>query len=232
MVSTNSREVKQMNGANMKYPIGELAESASTTDTTDDKRERNKKRSLVKLGAMGVLALIVVIFGTISWFAMNRETETSGMGIKIQGQPYTIQTRDSHGYYSDVYENLETDGIEWKISSTKSFDNHANAINAATGETDPGIEPGDHGILEFRVNPNNSDSITVDCIFDIKAYVETTTTDENDQQVTERTEINNSAVVGYLKAHIMLFSGIDANEKYTGLIGTDAELRRVLTNQT
>lgn len=169
---------------------------------------------------------------TIAWFTMNKSVETSGMGVKVQAMPYTIQTRDSSGYYKDKWDMIGSQAMEWKISSTKNFDNHEDAINTAVGETDPGIEPGDHGILEFRVNPNNADTITVDCIFDIKAYVETTTTGENNQPVTEMIEITNSTLVGYLKAHIMLFSGIDANDKYTGLIGTDAQLRRVLANQT
>lgn len=195
-------------------------------------KKQDARKRLVKICIMLSLALLVFLFATIAWFAMNKEVGNSGMSVKSQATPYTIQTRDSSGYYNSVYESLETDGMEWKISSTKNFDNHVNAINAATGETEPGIEPGDHGTLEFRVNPNNSESITVDCIFDIKAYVETTTINENNQQVTEVTEVNNSALLGYLKAHIMLFSGIDANDKYTGLIGTDADLRRVLANQT
>lgn len=212
-----------------------IAEEIKKKKTENKAGNEDKKVSIcyvVKAAIAMIVCAIVAILATIAWFTMNREVGTSGMSIKSQGQPYTIQTRDSSGYYSSVYENLETEGMEWKISSTKNFDNHANAINMATGETEPGIEPGDHGILEFRVNPNNSESITVDCIFDIKAYVETTTTGENNQPVTEMTEITNSTLVGYLKAHIMLFSGIDANDKYTGLIGTDAQLRRVLANQT
>ena len=152
------------------------------------------------------------------------------MAVTAQSNPYTIQTRSESGYYSDIYASLGTGGMEWKISSAKSFDNHEDAKKE--GETEPGLEPGDHGILEFRVNPNSADSITVDCVFDVKAYVETITLDGNNQPVTEVTEIDNSTLVGYLKAHIMLFSGIDANGKYTGLIGTDAQLRRVLSNQT
>ena len=218
--------------AEVSEELMEAAEAHANKQIADIKEEnRKRKRNLIKLGAMTLLSVIIFIFTTIAWFTQNREVSAGSMAIKMQAQPYTIQTRDSSGYYSSVYEGLETEGMEWKISSSKNFDNHTNAINAAIGETEPGIEPGDHGILEFRVNPNNADSITVDCIFDIKAYIETTTTDENDQQVTVVTEISNSDLLGYIKAHIMLFSGIDANGKYTGLIGTDAELRRVLEDQ-
>lgn len=214
--------------------IGESASASSSSLKVDElaEKKKNQKKSLIKLGTMGVITLILFIFSSIAWFTMNRETSTSGMGVQVAAIPYTIQTRNSSGYYKDKWDSINSDAMEWKISSTKNFDNHEDAINTAVGETDPGIEPGDHGILEFRVNPNNADTITVDCIFDIKAYVETTTTGENNQPVTEMTEITNSTLVGYLKAHIMLFLGIDANDKYTGLIGTDAQLRRVLANQT
>ena len=198
----------------------------------EDEKEENKKDllKLLKTGLTLLVCIIIAILAAIAWFSMNRETSTSGMGVTVEGVPYTIQTRNGSGYYSSVYENLGSDGMEWKISSTKNFDNHEDAKKI--GETEPGIEPGDHGILEFRVNPNNSESITVDCIFDIKAYVETTTLDGNGDPVTNVTEINNDDLVGFLKAHIMLFSGIDANDKYTGLISDDQSLRRVLANQT
>lgn len=218
------------NEIDMDVTWSENPDAKDDVEKNDNSKKRNKIFVLIKTFSMLILAFGLLVFVGIAWFSMNKETETEGMSIEVQAMPYTIQTRDVSGYYNSVYESLGTDGIEWKISSTKNFDNHINAKKAE--EVDPGVEPGDHGILEFRVSPNSSDSITVDCIFDIKAYVETTTTDENDQQVTEVTEISNNALIGYLKAHIMLFSGIDANGKYTGLIGTDAELRRVLANQT
>ena len=57
--------------------------------------------------------------------------------------------------------------------------------------------------------------------------------DENNEQVTTLTEISNAALLGYVKTHIMLFSGYDSvTGKYYGLISTDEDLKRVLQNQT
>lgn len=212
-----------------EYVEDEYSEEEEEEDDDDEPRIVVNPK-VVKVASLILFSGIILVFASIAWFTMNREVSTGGMGIKSQAMPYTIQTKDSSGYYKDKWDLIGSQAMEWKISSTKNFDNHENA--KAVDETDPGIEPGDHGVLEFRVNPNTAESITVDCIFDIKAYVETTTTDENDQLVTEMTEITNSAIVGYLKAHIMLFSGIDANDKYTGLIGTDEQLRRVLEDLT
>lgn len=212
----------------------EAAESASTEavteSKTDDEIRRLKKVQLIKVSVILFFVALVMIFATLGWFTMNKDTDASGMGVKIQATPYTIQTRSSSGTYSDVYESLQTDSMEWKISSEYNFDNHETAKKE--GETEPGLEPGDHGILEFRVNPNNTNTITVDCVFDMKAYYQPDTPVAPGEPEPEITEITNSTLVGYIKAHIMLFRGIDANGKYTGLISTDEDLRRVLEQQT
>lgn len=220
-------EVKKVNHVRPSGTVEKLEQKQSQSQKT---AEEFKRVYLAKLLILLALAGFLITFTTIAWFTMNRETGTSGMGVKAQSTPYTIQTRDSSGYYSTVYESLGTEGMEWKISSGKNFDNHESAKKE--GETEPGIEPGDHGILEYRVNPNSADSITVDCVFDMMAYAETTTIDGEGATVTEVTPVSNPALLGYVKAHIMLFSGIDSNGKYTGLIDTDETMRRVLADQT
>lgn len=198
-----------------------------------------RKNALMKLTVMGVFIAAIIAFQSIAWFTMNREVSGNGMNMKAEGMPYTIQTRDNSGYYKDKWEKTGSEAVEWLVSSDKNFDNKENGLN--NEEDKLGLEPGDSGILEFRVNPNSSDSITVDCVFDVKAYLETVVKDENgnvtidedSNPVTKITEINSDALTGYIKSHIMLFSGYDfENRKYTGLIDNDKALRRVLENQT
>ena len=180
-------------------------------------------------------AFFVMIIGalTMAWFAYNASVNGTSMSVTARGEPYTIQTRSAVGYYSSIYESMRTGGVEWKISSNYNFDNHEDAINTALEETEPGIEPGDHGILEFRVNPNFDDEITVDCVFDVKAYYETITQGENNAIIRNITEIDDTDLIGYVKAHIMLFAGYDSvANKYTDLISDDTSLRRVLADQT
>ncbi len=214
-------------------PSSAAAGAADTTADgvmTDAEKRRIRRNALIKMLIIIIFVACCILFGSIAWFTQNREAGSGGMGIKVQAMPYSILTRDSSGYYSSVYESLNSDGMEWKISSGCNFDNHENAKKE--GETEPGLEPGDCGTLEFRVHPNSADSITVNCVFDIKCFLETTTT-VNETTVTEVTEIHNSALVGYVKAHIMLFADFDSvTGKYSGLIGNDESLRRVLENQT
>lgn len=198
-----------------------------------------RKNALMKLVVMGVFIAAIIAFQSIAWFTMNREVSGNGMNMKAEGMPYTIQTRDNSGYYKDKWEKTGSEAVEWLVSSDKNFDNKENGLN--NEEDKLGLEPGDSGVLEFRVNPNSSDSITVDCVFDVKAYLETVVKDENgnvtidedSNPVTKITEINSDALTGYIKSHIMLFSGYDSERgKYTGLIDNDKALRRVLENQT
>lgn len=210
-----------------EYVEDEYNEEEEDEEDDDDEPRIVVNPKVVKVASLILFSGIILVFASIAWFTMNKDVSSGGMGVKVAAVPYTIQTRDGRGYYSSVYDSLNSEGMEWQVSSTYNFENHSSAIYV--GETEPGLEPGDHGILEFRVNPNNADTITVDCVFDIKAYVETT----DGQGNTNITEINNSALLGYVKAHIMLFSGVDpVSGKYTGLISTDQSLRRVLANQT
>jgi len=197
-----------------------------------DTEDRDKRRAaLLKLGALLIFSVIVIVIGSIAWFTMNDNNNANGMGVKAKGLPYIIETRSGSGYYSNIYNSLNSDAAEWKISSAHNFDNHSSAIEE--NEEEPALEPGDHGSLEFRINPINSDSLTVDCLFDIKAYSATETEDEHGVTTTTLTEINDSSLVGYISAHIMLFTNYDPQTgKYSGLIDNDnVSLERLLEDQ-
>ncbi|MBO6161917.1 MAG: hypothetical protein J6O53_01545 [Eubacterium sp.] len=170
---------------------------------------------------------------------MNKEIEVEGMGVKAQGSPYIIETRNESGYYKDKYDTLQSEAMEWKISSAHNFDNHSSAKKVT--EDEPALEPGDCGSLEFRVSPQSFDSITVDCLFEMKAYTEVIVKDlngdpvkdENGDPVTALTEITTGNTAGYIEGHILMFSGIDEYGKYTGLIDNDnVALERILEDQT
>lgn len=222
------------NNMDMDVTWSENPDAKDDVEKNDNSKKRNKIFVLIKTFSMLILAFGLLVFVGIAWFSMNKDAETSGMNIKVQAAPYTILTRDSSGYYKEQWDKLNSQAIEWQVSSAKNFDNYDD--NLGPDVTDLGLEPGDSGMLEFRVNPNNSDSITVDCVFDFKAYVERPVLDanddpvyENNEPVTELIEITNDDLLEHVKAHIMLFSGIDAvTGKYNGLISTDEELKRVI----
>ena len=200
-----------------------------------EQHQKMLKQSFIKMCIPIVLSIVILCFFSVAWFAMNTKTQATSMAVEAQGMPYTIQTQGGNGYYKDKWEKTGSEAMEWLVTADNNFDNHGQDLNQE--EEEPGLEPGDSGVLEFRVNPNTSESITVDCVFDVKAYLETAVKDGEGNAMldedAEITEISNDTLTAYIKAHIMLFSGYDSqNGKYTGLIDNDQALRRVLANQT
>jgi hypothetical protein len=227
-----------------EYVEDEYSEEEEEEDDDDEPRIVVNPK-VVKVASLILFSGIILVFASIAWFTMNRDVGTSGMGVKVQGLPYTIQTHDTSGYYKTAWEKTGSEALEWLVTSTNNFDNHSDAIEP--GEEEPSLEPGDSGCLEFRVNPQSSDSITVDCLFEIKAYKEEvvkddngdTVVDDNGNPVTTLTQITTGNTAGYIDGHILLFYGIDENEKYTGLINNDYDEdletyleQRVLSEQT
>ena len=57
------------------------------------KEQKDKRRkALIKLGSITVLTALVLLFATIAWFTMNKETGTSGMGVKVKGKSFDLIT--------------------------------------------------------------------------------------------------------------------------------------------
>lgn len=207
------------------------APTLSAGNTREKEEKRQKIKTLVKLGASAATVILLIIFGTLGWFTMSREVENGGLQMTAEGQPYVIETRNSSGYYKTQFDMINSDAAEWKISAQHNFNNHSSAIK--DDDTEPLLEPGDYGSLEFRVSPLNADKITVDCLFEIKAYREVTGLDGNESLSTTITEIGDDTISGFIEGHILLFSGYDSeNNKYTGFIDENNFNKRILENQT
>ena len=216
-----------MNDNKINYPIGELPQSASQSSQAVDEiaeKKRNQKKSLIKLGAMGVLTAVTIIIGSISWFTMNTQVESGGMSMKAGSIPYTIEfPGEDEGKYADQYRTLTDQSSIWLVNNNENMDN-----GSGTPKEELGLEPGDSGTLEFRIQPNGTDSITVDICFTVRGIVKQH--DQNNSQ--QLTEITDTELMGFVASHIMLFSGIDSNGKYTGLIENSSDLKRYLRHKT
>ncbi|WP_298483022.1 hypothetical protein [uncultured Ruminococcus sp.] len=204
--------------------------TAASEDLEQKKKARNA--SIIKLSVMLALTVIMLIFSSTAWFTMNREVEETGTSFQADGVPFTIEFPGSdEGKWIDQYRTLSSQSGIWLVAENHNFDNGSN-----TTEDKLGLEPGDSGILEFRVKPNdNYDSIQVDICFTIRAIEKPS--QQNDTEGTEElplVEITETSpeLMKMLASHIMLFTDIDENGKYTGLIENDAELKRYLKNQT
>ena len=190
-----------------------------------------RKNALMKLTVMGVFIAAIIAFQSIAWFTMNREVNGTGMSFQSNGVPFTIEfAGNDEGKWIDKYRTLSSQSEIW-LMSENNLDNGSD-----TADDKLGLEPGDSGILEFRVKPNdNYDNINVDICFTMRAIEKPAI--QNNTGVTEElplVEITDTKpeLMKMLASHIMLFTNIDENGKYTGLIENDKELKRYLKNQT
>ena len=144
--------------------------------------------------------------------------------MKAGSIPYTIEfPGEDEGKYADQYRTLTDQSSIWLVNNNENMDN-----GSGTPKEELGLEPGDSGTLEFRIQPNGTDSITVDICFTVRGIVKQH--DQNNSQ--QLTEITDTELMGFVASHIMLFSGIDSNGKYTGLIENSSDLKRYLRHKT
>lgn len=208
--------------------VGQMSEknniNLAASASEELERKKMQKAALIKIGAMLVLSVILFIFSSIAWFTNNKEVSESGLQMTAGGIPFTIEfPGEDEGYWIDQYHNLSNQTGIWLVDDDKNMDN-----GSGTTEEKLGLEPGDSGTLEFRISPNETDTITVDICFTMRGIVKQH--DQNNSQ--QLTEISDTELMGFVASHIMLFTGIDSNGKYTGLIQNSSDLKRYLRNKT
>ena len=167
---------------------------------------------------------------TIAWFTSNKEVSESGLQMTAGGIPFTIEfPGEDEGYWIDQYHTLSDQTGIWLVDDDKNMDNGSD-----TTEEELGLEPGDSGTLEFRISPNRTDTITVDICFTMRGIVKQRSQDSDSSASSSQqlTEISDTELMGFVASHIMLFTGIDSNGKYTGLIQNSSDLKRYLRNKT
>ena len=158
-----------------------------------------------------LFAAIIIVFGSIAWFTMSRELESSGLQMAAEGQRYLIKTVDSNnqGVYFNDYHSLvmESDAAVWLVDST------SNLANA----TDVGIEPGSSGTMTFYVVPLD-DVVSLDFTFRFCGYASSTTNNTVSMRALNQS-LGDPAY--YLSGHLLLFKGDMNGLYYTDLIEND-----------
>lgn len=183
-----------MSDKKMKYPIGELPQSASSGSQTVDElaeKKRNQKKSLIRIGAMCVLIAVTIIFGSLSWFTQNRETSVSGMRTKTSALPFDIATKGARvrnstvmnaqkseytegtsGTYSDVNGSEGTyyvgDSLLLRFDPTRQDDPKTDADESIP----PDISPGSRGELSLYVIPKSESAMNVKVSLNVISFAE------------------------------------------------------------
>ena len=190
----------------------ELAESASLTEAARHEvlaeNVKKRKAKLIKLGAILALMVITLIFVTIAWFTMNRETSTSGMGVRTAEMPFELGVDASYTNVGIIsyHRNTETDnydGTELNSISELSVANGASDTYSVVGQAESvnlyhtgsvtdnlkwrlsgsynesGLGPDSGGALTFYVIPNTSGSLDINFTISLDGYTAVESINEN-----------------------------------------------------
>ena len=218
----------------------ETKNKTSAVSSDDIDRKKMQKAALIKMLAMLVIIIVVIVFGSLAWFTMNRDVETSGMGVKVAAIPFELTSTgtvtqnylDLFEFADDTYgEGAPVDGgtNEYSTKGSSKLIWRLDAENDGSSYTD-GFRPGASGSLTFKIVPNVDEEMYVDCKFGVRTFV--ATYDENDEdEIESLDEVNlttgtddQKAAFRYLNGHILFFENrsVSGNvETYTGFIGAD-----------
>lgn len=223
-------------------------------------KKRKAVKSLIKILAIVAAVVICIILGTIAWFTMNREVENNGLSMTATDQLFTISPMPSPyliGIYDDsgqtdtyVRDKLLTGASKGSDVMTWTITNDVAVTDPETGRTtitpgynldngpadgqSGGIVPGSSGELHFKIIPN----VSVDAEFNFYLYAYSVDYDDQGEELKNTIAlIGNSATServlarNLLNGHVLLFENYnETTKKYSGLIKSDADFNRLMTN--
>ena len=184
--------------------VPQTAQSQVNQDDEDRKKILAiRKRNLIRFGSLAVLAFVVWLFATISWFTANRAVETSGMGVKSATLPFDIATKGARvrnstvmnaqkpeytegasGTYSDVNNSEGTyyvgDSLLLRFDPARQDDSQT----AEDESIPPDISPGSSGELSLYVIPKTNESQKVKVSLNVVAFAEIDKYDVSTETVT------------------------------------------------
>ena len=155
-------------------------------ELTEEMEEKRKKKMAlaIKLGTLVCLLGVLLIFGSIAWFTMNREVGTGGMSVSTSAGIFELEVRGDNvensgtfakadsSYENGVDQNLvptsyQTGGSNGKIVWRKT------GSTADDGHYDEGLSPNSHGKLDFWVVPLTDGAIDIEFSFTIRGFIGT-----------------------------------------------------------
>lgn len=225
------------------------AEPGHGEEENETALEKQTMAFVVKIGAMIVSVIVFVVFGTISWFTMNRETNANGMQMKVASEQFEITSLSGgdNGAFYDEYHILVKDpsSLVWQMTADNNMKNYVSSSSAAssgsasseissgTSSTSLGIYPGSYGVISFNVIPK-VDSINLKFTFDIIGYH--SGRDENTSSLTMSSLHRDTEPGIFLNGHIQLFQSrteVSAgNFVYSDPILSNDDMEKVISSKT
>lgn len=231
-------EVKKVNHVRPSGTVEKLEQKQSQSQKT---AEEFKRVYLTKLLTLLALAGFLITFTTIAWFTMNRETGTSGMGVKVAGMPFELEVRGNFIENSDLMTGNAMFANEFK-SGTQQEDGEGNLVSifrtdqnnekivwrkdASSSAYPQGLSPSSSGELSFYVIPNQTGVLDLHFSIRIRGYhavYENETLTDLVEITEDLTDSAENAAIGitsaatkktalkYVNGHILFFRSYDSS---------------------
>ncbi|MBO5576702.1 MAG: hypothetical protein J5956_10470 [Ruminococcus sp.] len=215
-----------------------LAQKALEMAKAENEEERRKqKKRIIKILLLLLLIVLILIFASIAWFALNKTVGANTMAVSPADSPFELETVGyANNDYIDLFNMADSEYEEGaQQGSTNAYrTGSAQQIRWRLDSDDDdsyteGFRPGASGSLTFKVVPKGVDSVTVNCKFNIRAFVgnynDTTGDLESIDEVTSATTDNDQKdACNYINGHILFFENkttVSGNDVYSGYIGAD-----------
>lgn len=179
--------------------VPQTAQSQVNQDDEDRKKLLAiRKRNLIRFGSLAVLAFVVWLFATISWFSSNKDVGAGGMGVRIGSNDFELRvvgdnvgalsyTQQGYGQQAtytsqEIYGLASNDsylkGLKYGVvTGTNTYD--TNDVNSQikwrlsenySAAEDKGLGPDSQGKLTFSVVPKRSGELNPSFALKLEGY--------------------------------------------------------------
>ena len=230
----SDKNLKNVNDNSASASELSIAESALLYE--QEERKKNNRKRLLKFFIMLLFTLLVLILATIAWFAMNKNTDATGMGVTANSSSFELKSEGDDGLYDDFLDSVvsgyadattteSSAGIKWNLSATSEIHNRYTGAGTPDMEeitrrdsSDYGLTPGDGGTLKFKILPKVEEEMTIDFTLTTTGYTATFDSD-NYKTDDDLVEVSDDAIIAFAGTHILFFYVDDNGDKH--LIGPD-----------
>ena len=216
--------------------------AAAQEPMTDDERRTMRRNALIKMLVLLFFLICVVIFGSIAWFTMNKNTGANGMGVKVGQAPFELAVLPRTG--AETYYNTNINALGYLTDDDK-LSTRSGSIRWVMRDESPitssddykGFRPGSYGSLTFYIVPEADPADSYSISLKMKGYYAEFELDQNDeptktiksntfQELTDKAGGDSSSVyalaANYMKGHIIFFRNRRAlaNDELNGAADT------------
>ena len=174
---------------------------------------------LFKTTALALVALCVIVLGSVAWFVSNSKVDSSGITISHQYDTIRLATKGERQEAEESLLNLD-DGTAYQYGNPSEtyYITEDKAIALRLSDKAVAVSPGMSGEITFYIIPNRTGFQTVTLHLGLAGYRKT----EAENGSITGSKINDEVLSSLISGHILLFKSHE-NGQYSSLLQADRD---------